>query len=658
MYFTSLIFKKMLKMKHIITFITILGEKMRKKYHSTCWKRSIIFVVLLIFSIFIAGLTCSGQDLADTYAPIFYFEGEETCYPVDASYHIENSYFYTNTGQLISNNPAGVNLSSYSSSDIYDYYYLDNTIGSINDDKIINDYQRNENSLGFTVYFHEYYDIATSSTIIQYWMFYIFNKGHLNQHEGDWEMVQLVIPDFGNKWVGYSQHYSGQRARWEQVERDGNHIKVYVARGSHANFFRSYSGKFGIANDFVGSNGKVLRPEDYNLKSLDGETWLNFAGRWGELGGNIIESTAKSVLGQAGPRGPKFRLDGQMWDDPIGWGSSLLEVNDSIFLLEWFIYNFIMIFVVITIILLGISIFLIYRRHKKYGLGPRIISIFYIDGINIKSIGNIVCIVAIILIILGLIYPWYQISYDTSALEISEEFKTAGMTELMKIDGIGGIQIVIPGQNGFSPLGTLSIPFSIIFGVSLIFLFVVTIGIAHSKKLGSKYIYRGIRFLIPVILILIAIMAIGAIIPSDIAGNNEASESITNILKSVSDSPFGNEQTFNIDIRDGLTAPLKTNWGLGTGAWLLLIGGIVMIIAGIFEKVAKTQFFETKIPLKGQMPKGMQIPIPQQTQPSAKKPKNSKKGKGKKKAIFCTECGEQLEENATFCVKCGKKVDK
>jgi len=254
----------MLKMKHIITFITILGEKMRKKYHSTCWKRSIIFVVLLIFSIFIAGLTCSGQDLADTYAPIFYFEGEETCYPVDASYHIENSYFYTNTGQLISNNPAGVNLSSYSSSDIYDYYYLDNTIGSINDDKIINDYQRNENSLGFTVYFHEYYDIATSSTIIQYWMFYIFNKGHLNQHEGDWEMVQLVIPDFGNKWVGYSQHYSGQRARWEQVERDGNHIKVYVARGSHANFFRSYSGKFGIANDFVGSNGNVLRPEDYN----------------------------------------------------------------------------------------------------------------------------------------------------------------------------------------------------------------------------------------------------------------------------------------------------------------------------------------------------------------------------------------------------------
>jgi hypothetical protein len=228
----------------------------------------------------------------------------------------------------------------------------------------------------------------------------------------------------------------------------------------------------------------------------------------------------------------------------------------------------------------------------------------------------------------------------------------------MKIDGIGGIQIVIPGQNGFSPLGTISIPFSIIFGISLIFLFVASIGIVHSKKLGSKYIYRGIRFLIPVILILIAIMVLGAIIPSDIAGNNEASESVSNILKSVSNSPFGNEQTFNIDVGDGLYAPLKTNWGLGTGSWLLLIGGITMIIAGIFEKIAKTQFFEIRVPLKGQLPTGMQIPLPQQAKESFKKSKTPKKEKGRKKGTFCTECGEQLEENATFCIKCGKKVDK
>lgn len=45
-------------------------------------------------------------------------------------------------------------------------------------------------------------------------MFYVFNPGEHNQHEGDWEMVQIEIPIAGDKWVGYSQHYSGQRALW------------------------------------------------------------------------------------------------------------------------------------------------------------------------------------------------------------------------------------------------------------------------------------------------------------------------------------------------------------------------------------------------------------------------------------------------------------
>jgi hypothetical protein len=620
--------------------------------------RFIFPLILIIFLISLFGLSCSAQTYED-FSPIFYFESEETCYPIDASYHIQNSYFYSDTGELISDNPTGINLNSYSSFD-HDSYYLDNIIGSIDDDKIINDYQKNEKSYGYTVYYREYYDFGSSSTFIQYWMFYAFNKGHLNQHEGDWEMVQVSIPDFGTKWVAYSQHYSGQRATWEQVEKEGNHINVYVARGSHANFLRSYSGKFGIANDFVGSNGKVLRPGDYELISLDDVNWLNYSGRWGELGGNIIESTAKSVLGQAGPRGPQYRLSdsGDMWGNPSGWGESLLEANDSIFMLEWFIYNFIMIFIAITIIMFAIAGFLIYRRHKKYGLGPRIVSILYIDGFNLKSIGNIVCIVGIVLIILGLIYPWYQISYDTSALDISEEFKTTGLTELLKIDGLDGIQVVIPGENGFSPLGTLSIPFSIMFGISLIFLIVLTVGISYSKKLGNKYIGRGIRFLIPVIIILVVISVLGMFIPSDIAGNDAASGSITNILNAVSNSPFGNEQTFNIDIGGGLSAPLKMSWGLGLGAWLLLIGGIVLILAGIIEKMAKTQLFDTKTPRPGK--EGQAVQKHQQTaEPSS--PKTEKKQKHKKskhKDNFCSQCGSKLEENATFCINCGNKFGK
>ena len=57
-------------------------------------------------------------------------------------------------------------------------------------------------------------------------MFYAFNRGHLNKHEGDWEIVEIVIPKNDEKWVGYSQHYSGQRTTWNQVEKEGNNIKI------------------------------------------------------------------------------------------------------------------------------------------------------------------------------------------------------------------------------------------------------------------------------------------------------------------------------------------------------------------------------------------------------------------------------------------------
>ncbi|MDH7507317.1 MAG: hypothetical protein QHH15_06005 [Candidatus Thermoplasmatota archaeon] len=60
-----------------------------------------------------------------------------------------------------------------------------------------------------------------------------------------------------------------------------------------------------------------------------------------------------------------------MWNNPVSWGQNLTEPNDLMFILEWFIYNFILIMVLITLIILGFMAVLIFRRHKKYGLGPK-----------------------------------------------------------------------------------------------------------------------------------------------------------------------------------------------------------------------------------------------------------------------------------------------
>jgi len=254
-------------------------------------KLFLISAFLFILGTLFGTIACA-QPNAEDYAPIYYFEGEESCYPLDASYHIDNSdYNCLDTSE--------------------EKCYYDNIHGTINDDGVINHYKELMSVYGYTVYYRIYTSGITE--VIQYWTFYAFNKGELNQHEGDWEMVQIVFVNDKPSWVAYSQHHSGQRATWSQVEKDGNHIKVYVSRGSHANYLRSFSGKLGIASDIVGDNGRVLNPSDYTLDTLEDKSWIDFEGKWGEIPDSEGDAIAASILGQAGPPGPKYREDGAMW---------------------------------------------------------------------------------------------------------------------------------------------------------------------------------------------------------------------------------------------------------------------------------------------------------------------------------------------------------
>ena len=61
----------------------------------------------------------------------------------------------------------------------------------------------------------------------------------MQAHEGDWEMVTVLVRNGRPVTVGYSQHCTGERRPWAAVERwqGSTHPVVYVAAGSHANLF-------------------------------------------------------------------------------------------------------------------------------------------------------------------------------------------------------------------------------------------------------------------------------------------------------------------------------------------------------------------------------------------------------------------------------------
>jgi len=277
-----------------------------------------------------------------------------------------------------------------------------------------------------------------------------------------------------------------------------------------------------------------------------------------------------------------------MWNDPLGWGDGLFQADNNVFILELILYNFVTLFIIFTIIIVAILIYRIYRRHKKTGLGPRIISMFYIDGINAKSIGNILCIVGIIIAIYSLIIPWYVISTDIGITG----YETEGMANMMTIDGIKGIQIQVPGLTGPLPMGSFTVPFSLLIGISLVFLIFSSIGIHQSKKLGKKYVGKGVRLFIPFIIIFIIIMALGMIPFESFADVGDASVDIDEVVGAISGSPFGGQKIVSIPDVDG---QIELQWGYSLGGYLLLISGIILIISGIMEITANESFFKEKI---------------------------------------------------------------
>ena len=178
--------------------------------------------------------------------------------------------------------------------------------------------------------------------VLEYWLFYPFNpyehvaaQGRFWQaHEGDWELVSVVLDARERpELAGLSRHCSGVRRAWSRVPRRGSRPVVYVALGSHANYF-----------------GPATRPLDracwpkealavfdaYEMKPVDraarGRTvaprvapvraaspgWMRYRGAWGEAQYVGFPNIDPITYG-AGPQGPAFH---DAWRTPI---RSLLE---------------------------------------------------------------------------------------------------------------------------------------------------------------------------------------------------------------------------------------------------------------------------------------------------------------------------------------------
>jgi hypothetical protein len=279
--------------------------------------------------------------LLEAFVPRLLYDSQET-YFADAVDVMTNSYvtedhtneLYVDDSLFASSDPdaAGYTLTSSFLGSIY----IDTTVASDGDHlNTANDYRESDaatmhamSAYGNLVYGHVLAG-PDDTRLLQYWFFYYDNPKQffgVGDHEGDWEGIQVVVDDTGYPVEAtYSQHNKQETCEWTDIQTtgDGRPI-VYVAEGSHANYFDSGehslewhgigTGPFGTDE---GDGANTIGPVDPMVEDIDDETpgWVGWPGLWGGS--------------ESSPQGPAFhgRFDSEGAADWISEGARACTVS-------------------------------------------------------------------------------------------------------------------------------------------------------------------------------------------------------------------------------------------------------------------------------------------------------------------------------------------
>ena len=277
------------------------------------------------------------QQLIDQYAPIVYLHPREVYAPGPVSQMLENAALRGNDGSQVVAEGA-VTPDTF---DVHNgsYYYLDlapdlqslQEAGELHGCEGSSPYERLYGRIARDDESVVYARVVKGPDwlLIQYWFFYFYNDW-CNKHEGDWELVELVFEpistveevlaaDAAPAYVAYSQHLWGERVAWSEAiwsaEGEGKHPRVFVGRGSHANYPSPGWRFLALGWDEVEA-GTELRPHVVPVAPAeDGELlahakWAKFIGKWGESG-LLISSAPRGLLAK------------EAWLEPYNWAMTL-----------------------------------------------------------------------------------------------------------------------------------------------------------------------------------------------------------------------------------------------------------------------------------------------------------------------------------------------
>ena len=269
--------------------------------------------------------TSPEQQLLERYAPVVVVRTQATACGEGEAYLPTTVDSVLGRSDVVLRGPNGVTIDAPTAADLAgkgDGWYVDLPGNPLNPGC---DYETwfDAQKAGASVYGRVTTDPDhPGKVVLQYWFWWVFNDWN-DKHEGDWEMVQIVLPADSveaalastPESIAFAQHEGSEVALWTdpKVHREGDHIAVYPGQGSHAAYYTQAqwfgkSAAAGFGCDSTAAPGTLVRPAVVVLPaSATGEfAWLDYTGRWGQ----------KAPSFNNGPTGPNTKTQ---WAHPVTW---------------------------------------------------------------------------------------------------------------------------------------------------------------------------------------------------------------------------------------------------------------------------------------------------------------------------------------------------
>ncbi len=291
---------------------------------------------------------CGSEQLANQYKPIMYFHNAEHYRPVEVSVPLSHSQLVTYSTSfaglplknIIVDSPVQVGdllMARYNTVNTYLDFEGDTNsqLPDFFDYTNLEAYEAfmpQPQELAYARFYcptKPHAEYSEIKTVIQYWFFYYDNPWSVHRHEGDWEMIQVLLGDQNEKqnqplYVGYSQHYDGIKRPWKDIEKEGENPVVYVSKDGHASHFVSADSNYKIKGvEVLDTTKPSTRYGTIRIQIIpqrqDRNSWLYYNGHWGrkEDFGDLFDGD--------GPLGPRGRIaedldgDPSLWNDPMEW---------------------------------------------------------------------------------------------------------------------------------------------------------------------------------------------------------------------------------------------------------------------------------------------------------------------------------------------------